>query len=723
MAQLRVRVGAALDPSALTIFRPLIAQAKDARAKIAAEGKAAGKEYVGGYRDAPAHAKRGFDGVAKAAEGADKAVVASAKKAAKEQEQAAEHVYQIKRRYMEQVERDEQRAASRQLKLQQNAARSVVSGAARSFGGVVRSGIGVAGQIARGVGVDLDAGSLVGKVTNQQAAATQIANSGYLEGEKGAAGVRQDPAKILAEARAAADVARISTDTALEGLQSFVGKTTDLETGRALLEKMAVLSKSTGANMADVMDAAGSLSVKMGDVPDKANAVAALMGVIAKQGKIGATEMRSMAAQMAGFTGPANKFAEGTGKAVVELGTLFQVLSKSGFAKSAAQASTSVGSFVGDLTSKAGLKSLRAAGVKDEDLFADKGKTKLNSLESIIPKLLEKTGGDLTKLSAEITNKRSKAVLDAFAQIYNTAEGQKKGSGSAAVKAKFAEYAGGTSAADTAGALAAANATDASKVQLFNNAMERVAEESAGKVLPAMEKLAPAVITAAEYLGKFAGFAAENPGKTLALALGASVAKEMASAGLKAVFEKALTSGLSGSMGGALGLTLTVAAATIAITEATFAAKERAAEGTQEAAVAAGNAASSLRAGRERGTIGSDELKAAEDERNALRAKIAASAPEDSAFGGSPAMALAGILGKGITNFATGGAYGESFGSQEQKASDLEQSALLKEQLANLDKQMGNVHKAIASGTLKVVVVNMPGGALPGPVPSARTGP
>jgi hypothetical protein len=77
----------------------------------------------------------------------------------------------------------------------------------------------------------------------------------------------------------------------------------------------------------------------------------------------------------------------------------------------------------------------------------------------------------------------------------------------------------------------------------------------------------------------------------------------------------------------------------------------------------------------------------------------------------------------GITNFATGGAYGESFGSQEQKASDLEQSALLKEQLANLDKQMGNVHKAIASGTLKVVVVNMPGGALPGPVPSARTGP
>ena len=68
MALIKVRVGAQLDPSAVNIFKPLIAAAAQARAKIASEGKAGASEFVGGYRTAPAAARKGFDEVAVAAE-------------------------------------------------------------------------------------------------------------------------------------------------------------------------------------------------------------------------------------------------------------------------------------------------------------------------------------------------------------------------------------------------------------------------------------------------------------------------------------------------------------------------------------------------------------------------------------------------------------------------------------------------------------------------------
>ncbi len=706
MAQIRVRVGAALDPGALAIFQPFIAQAAKARAKIAAEGKKGADEYVGGYRSAPAAARAGFDGVAKASSKADEAILKSATK-----------THDARMRLLRKESDAGIAAAAKEQQLRERSAKAFIGGAARTFGGLVSRGVGLAGSVARGAGVDLDAGSLVGKVTNQQAAATQIANSGYVEGDKGPAGTRADPAKILAGARAAADVARISTDSALEGLQAFVGKTTDLETGQQLLERMAVLSKSTGANMSDVFDAAGSIAVKMGDIPNKAEAVASLMSIIAKQGKLGATEMKAMASNIAGFTGPANKFAEGTGKAVTELGTVFQVLSKSGFAKSAAQASTSVGSFVGDLTGKSGLKALHAGGIKDEDIFADRGKTKLRNLAEIIPKILESSGGDLTKLSKIITNKRSKAVVDAFGQIYNTAEALQKGSGSAAVKAKFGEYAGGTSSQDTAAALAAANDTTASKVQLLNNQLERIAESSAAKVLPALEKLAPSLISAADSAGKIAGWAAENPYAAVAVMAGASIAKEMAGAGLKAIMEGALKQGLAGGLGGALGGTIAVAAATIAIEEAVLSMKAKAQENSADTEVAALNAGSKLGAASKTGVLGADDLAQAEEQHKLLQARIAAASAPTPAMGGTSGV------GSGILNFITAGSAGESFSAQTQKSADRDNLEGLKAANERLEKRMGDVHKALSAGVMKVQIMNPQGGMLPGPGPGATTGP
>lgn len=556
MTAVRIKVGASSDGSMLTVFKPLIDAARQARVAIANEMKGMSTDIAAGYRSAPEYAKKAFGKGADEAEKADKRITDSAAKAAREREKTIEHVFQIKQRFLQ----EEQRAVEQALAKQQAAQQRIGSAAMGSFAGYMRRSAGFVSGIARGIGVDLDPGALAGNVVKQQAAATGISASGYLEGEKGAAGARQDPKKILEEARSAADVARISTDTALEGLQAFVGKTTDLETGRALLESMAKQSKATGANMADVMDAAGTIAVKMGDVPRKAEAVANLMGIIAKQGKVGAVEMKTMASQIAGFIGPANKFKEGIGGAVTELGTLFQVTNKFGGVKGAAQAGTSVAAFVADLTSKSGTKALHGAGLKDEDIFADKGRTQIKNLADIIPMMLEKSGGDLTKLAKTMPNKRASSVLGAFAQIYNNAERAEKGTGKEAVAQTFKTYGGGTSKGDSDAALAAANNDTASKVQLFNNQLEKIAEGAMVKFAPALESLAPKVVLAAEAFAKIAGWAAENPASAITAAITASIAK----AAVGEAVSKSITSAIGGKGGLALGaLALTATAVTL----------------------------------------------------------------------------------------------------------------------------------------------------------------
>lgn len=709
MPAIKITIGARLDPASANVFAPLIAQAERARATIGSIGKKATEEFVGGYRTAPARTKAGFDGVTKQAEQSAKAIAAAAKRTDAERASSMEHVFQIKMRYLAAEEAAEKASAEKR----QKTVAGILSRGGSGAVGMVRGAIGVAGQIARGVGVNADVGSLMGKVSGQQTSATEIANSGYLEGDKGSAGVRQNPAAILSEARAAADKARISTDTALEGLQAFVGKTTDLDTGRALLSDMAVLSKSTGANMADVMNAAGSVSVKMGDIPNKAAAVSSLMSIIAKQGKVGAVEMKTMAAQISGFIGPANQFKEGIAGAVVELGAAFQLTNKFGGVKGPAQAATSVASFANDFTSKSGLKALNKAGITDDQIFADKGKTKLKSLAEIIPALLDKAGGDLTKIAAEMPNKRSGSVLKAFQQVYNAAEATQKGSGHAATVAAFAQYGGGTSNPDTVAALGTANETTASKVQLLNNQLEKIAESASAKILPALEKLSPDLISFAGSIGDMAGYIAQNPLKSAAIALSASIAKEAAAIGLKTIIEKSLMS----SVGQSLGMTFAVAMATIAITDAVFNLQDKAKDNTRDVGVAASNTESELRMAAKSGAVQKGSLDDDAKLQLELQQRIDAAKAVKPSYAGPVVDAASGAL-SGAANFITGGAVGTGFGAQARQSADVEGLAGLQARLDGLKTESAKVHQALSAGTLKVMVMNPDaignGGAKPG---------
>jgi hypothetical protein len=537
---IQIRVGAALDSSVAAVFKQLPALARQAREQVDKELNRMGQSP---YRDAPAHAKKNLDKIVddtkEAANKGSEALIKMGDAAAKASRRAA--------------------SSWREAYASMNAfARNSES----NFRGVARAMAGVAGRVARGAGVNLDIGSLVGKNVALDKRVQDIANSGYLEGASGAAGVRQDPHAIKAEIRAAAAASATDTSDVAMGLHQFVAKSSDLETGRAVLADMAKLAKATGSNMVDVADAAGDVSNKLGDVPNKAEAVRSAMLIIAQQGKLGAVEMRQMAKQIAVMVGPANQFAEGTAAATSELGAAFQMTKKFGGVKGPAQAATSVANFVNDLSSKAGRKNLLAGGLKDSDIYADKGHTKINNLADIISKALEKTGGDLTKMGGMFTNKRSAAVVKAFQEVYTQAEKVQKGSGGAAVRAKFGEFGAAMSSKDMSEALAGAMGTSASKVELFNQKLEVIAERLADRLLPALDKMAPDVLKLADAAGELAGFISEHLGAAIVAAAVGSIAKAALGQAVSSMIKGALSGG--GVGGGPLGAGGAIGGAAIA---------------------------------------------------------------------------------------------------------------------------------------------------------------
>jgi hypothetical protein len=537
MSSIKVRVGAQLDAGAARVFDPLIAAAARARKAIGGQGKAGAEEYVGGYRTAPAQARKGFDEVAKAAKEADKKSVASAKEAAKARVQAVH---------------DESADIARELKRREQTARRMISSAGRTLGGIVRGGVGVAGSVARGAGVDFDISSLTAKHVALEKKTRDIAASGYVEGAAGTVGQRRDPKEIAEKSRAAANAAAMSTEDVAAGLGKFVDKSTDIDTGLALLTKMAVLSKTTASDMGDVMSAAGDVAKKLGDIPDKANIVASIMSTIARQGAVGATVMHDMAKVIPTMIGPANQFKEGAQKAIEELGAVYQITSKYGGTKGPAQTAASVASFASLLTSKPGQKALVNVLGADK-VYADKGHTKLNPLADILPAVMEKAGGSLSKLSAMLPQVRAGAVGKAFAQIYNDAEAKKKGSGKAAVAGAFGEYGGAMSQTQQEQTLAGMMTDTASKAQLFQNRLEQLASQNLPRLLDAMEKLAPSALSAAEAFAKLVGWAATNPGEAIVAAIVASIAKAAAGEALTKGLAALLAQAGGGALGGAGG--------------------------------------------------------------------------------------------------------------------------------------------------------------------------
>jgi hypothetical protein len=498
VAELRIRVGASLDASIETVFPKIATYAARGRKSVEREMNAAGASIPRAMKTGTDKAEAEFAKLAASVKSGGASMMTPGVKAIAAFGGEAKTRFAVVKRDFDAMAR----SAEADMRRVDNAARGGSKGPSfwkqnvspRVLGmGLAGKAMGLAGDVARGAGVNLDAGSMVQSYVQRQALAQDIANSGYQPGAKGAAGQLQSAASIQSEAMNVAKSTATDPTKALEGLQKFVATTGDLETGRAILGDMAKLSNATGSSMEDVVTAAGDVSAKLGEMPHKAESINAIMRQIAGQGKLGAVEMRDFAKQLASVAAVAPQFGGSIEKNIGEMAILLQEGRQLGGAKNAAQAATGVRAFASTFTKGARVKEFAARGIqlRNED-------GSLRGAQQIIMDSLKATHGDANQLYGKLfTSEQSKVAVRGFETIYNHTEGD-QATKLRAVASEFDRLRKATmSQADVEEANARKMETTQAMSQELNNSLQAVADEASAKLLPTMKELAPGLIVAA----------------------------------------------------------------------------------------------------------------------------------------------------------------------------------------------------------------------------------
>jgi hypothetical protein len=572
-----IKIGAALDADITALFAPIEKRAERARdviAKLLGAGIKKGVEGAGAadalsdvFRDAirdgiregikaglktpikiptarvPSSAGggaggpyRSLPGGAAAGGGSSRGVseeVRAARQRAREESAAAREVQRDawrRQNARERNERDSVRAADADARNRHGRADRFGAG----VGGVVSRGLGTAAgigaDIARGAGLRFDIGGYVAANAEAQTRATDLSNSGYMPNAKGAAGIRQDPAALAKEAMTVASSVGMSQNDALAGLQAFVGKTGDLETARAVLKDLAMLSQATGTSLEDMVSAAGDASTELGDrfpsAAAKAEAVRDVMRAVAAQGKLGSVEIKDMATQMAKLTASSPQFAGTSKENIAMMGALAQEAKARGGAASATQAASSVQAFTSMLSTPARVKAMRAQGVDP----VDKKTGMFRSAQDIITEAIVATKGDPIKLKKMFMNAAGARPAVGFANVYRKAGGGQEG-----IDAVAAEFDKLKKAAMGEGEIAVSFSekmkSTAAQTQLANNRLQELTAAMQDRVVPQLLAFAPKLTEALTW-------ATASGSNAIAAAAGAMVVKSGGEQAIKMGVEK-----------------------------------------------------------------------------------------------------------------------------------------------------------------------------------------
>jgi TP901 family phage tail tape measure protein len=564
VATIKIRVGVGLDANPASVFAPIPVAAKKAADKVEAEGqrqakaqeKAAAQAAKAQEKAAATATKANEKAAAAAVKAQEKAAQAAVKAAAKiaaeanraalAQERAAErgakreaaahersikHVAAMRDRYFREQQRQEEKAGrdAARAATREAAGRRGYSQMSSTAKSMLGAGARFAGSLARGAGVDLDMGSVLGRVVSMERKATDLANSALGTGVAGNE-KRVNAGDLSKQARDIGATMGFDPERVLDGLQKFVGKTGDLKTGRDMLAGMAKLASATGSDLDDIVDAAGDVSNALGDVPNKGKVVESVMRAIAGQGKVGAVEMKDLATQMAKLGAAAGAFGGDKAAAIEKMGILAQLARATGGAASAGQATTAVGRFVTQLQTPARIKEFLAAGMKKEDIYDAKGG--LRDPFEIIKRAIKATGADPLKMHQLFASSVGAKPVDALTKVYRDAGGGK--AGMSAIDAEVERLA---KSAMTEASISEAHAermkTSAAKVEQFNAKLTEIGAGAAEKLLPALEKLGPYALKVADAFVSLVGAFSSSPleaglaaaaGGALALATGSGAA-------------------------------------------------------------------------------------------------------------------------------------------------------------------------------------------------------
>lgn len=529
--QLTIRVGAAVDRSLADIFQPAIDAANKAKVVIErasaananAQVRAARTAATGGIREAERAAKaveRAKNQEAKAAEKAAKAAENAAAKLAKKEQAEADKVARYWERAREKsamaaarleakATRDYEREMEKRKRIQDAFTKKTLEQNARSQGraldsaagmagrGVRAAGsfaLGIAGDLARGAGVNTDFGQMAAQNFDLLSQAQDIANSGYMAGDA-RNGMRVSAEDLSNDAFNAGKATGANANDVMSGLGGFVSKTGDLATGREILMDMAKLSRATGTNLSDMMSAAGGVAMAMGDTANKGEKLHSIMNSFAAQGKLGAVEIKDLAVQMDKLSAQAGQFEGDLADNMVMLGALAQSARKGGGGTNATQAATSVAAFTSMLKTPKRAEEFKAAtGV---DVFNKKGM--LRNPEEIIVEALRSKGMDPVAFKKIFQNVQGSRAVEESATIYRQAGGG--AAGEAAVRENFARLkTASIDAAEAAESFNLAMRKPKAQAEVFNETMRQTLMKIQTELAPALVAVAPAIVEAAKSL-------------------------------------------------------------------------------------------------------------------------------------------------------------------------------------------------------------------------------
>lgn len=452
--------------------------------------------------------------------------------------------------------------------------------AASNIGGALRFGAGVAGDFARGAGVNFDLSSLVGRRVALDKRARDLANSAWVQSGDEDQKVMRDPRELMALAQQVGDKTATDYEKALAGLQEFVGKTGDLKTGELALERLAKLSRATGAELDDMVSAAGAVANALGDMgskAEKADAIDELMRSLAGQGKLGAVEIKDLASQFDKLGAAAGKFKfEGESdkdsrvRSLKTMGVLAQIARATGGAWNANVATNAVSGMVNTLSTPARIKAFKAQGI---DPY--KGGF-LQDPISLIKASLVASKGNREEFKKMWMNVMGERAVGGFMQTFLDAGGA-SGDQEKVTKAldkideQFKDiFKAEMTKGEVDKQFNRSMEGPEAKAQLFQNQLEKIAGAMADKVLPNLERLGPQILKAVEAFASVTAWAAENPGSAITLAIVGSIAK----AAIGTAVGAAITSAIAGGAGAAILTKLAAAAlpagAAIAVGAATF---------------------------------------------------------------------------------------------------------------------------------------------------------
>lgn len=695
-----VRVRAAGDSSLTSVFRPLLAASAAAsrgvEANLASSGKGAARAAAEG---AAAHK------TAASAQAASIKAIQALRNADHREFLANLKTEEAEAKKTAKAIGDEQRKQAKASEAAQKKALEVASGAARTFGSLMRSSIGVAKDVGAGFGIDFSLQGGLARSMQRNSTAIALSNAAYKDG-----GARESVAGLESTAMATGAKYKLDPTSVIEGLAQYQKLTGDLATGKAGLDGLAALAGATTTKLDDMFAAAGNVGNALGEVgkefktpEEKAKAVLDVMKSVAAFGQEGAVEVSDLSKQMAKVAAAAGFFEGDRGENLKKMTALAQLARMSGGAASATQAATSVLSFANILRTPARRAQFKEAGI-DVDSATQKGQ--LRDPIEIIKEALTKTGGAIEPMKKMFANVMGDKPVTALATAYNKAGGGE--AGMKAVDAMLAKFGGAMSDAQIASNNAErmkgkeAAGVDA-QIQL-----DQVYSELSTALLPALREFTPVAKAAAQGLSWIVKESAQHPVAAITAALVASIGK----AALGEAAGKALGSALvaAGGKGAAIGALAIAATAVYLQTKKTF---DEGAEGQSKGVgtqISASNSAQIMRDVASGRISKEDALKKLEETYKEGSKDVKNAEQKVSYWSAlNPFSDTSGAdVGRAQALQETGATVGGKTAMDEMKAN-----------LANVKTAMDQLAAAIKADSSRVKDVNIVGG-LPAPGPAVN---